>query len=240
MTGPNRDEDTIAGRVAAIRTAITAAARRAGRDPATVRLLAATKTVPVERLRVALAAGVGLFGENRLQEALPKLEALGTEPVEWHFIGRLQRRKVKSVVGRFALIHSVDSLELAEEIERRAAAAGVRQAVLLEINQGGEASKGGFAPDEVAGMLARLAGMSHLEVRGLMTIPPWSADPERTRPAFRALRALAGELAGTRTAGMEFRELSMGMSGDYVVAVEEGATIVRIGTAIFGARPQRG
>ncbi|GKS57171.1 UPF0001 protein [Nitrospira sp.] len=230
--------ENIGRRIEAIRAALRAAARRAGRDASSVRLLAATKTVSVDRVRTALAAGLRLFGENRLQEAMPKIEALASEPIEWHFIGRLQRRKVKQVVGRFALIHSVDSVELAEEINRRAEGAGLIQPVLLEVNVAGEASKGGFAPHTVAEILPALAAMPHLSVRGLMTIPPYTEDPEGSRSAFRSLRALSVELSRKGMAGMAFDELSMGMSNDFAVAVEEGATIVRIGTALFGARPQ--
>ena len=237
---PVEDWNGMAGRIAAIREAIAAAARRAGRDPACVRLLAATKTVSIERLRAVTAMGLRLFGENRVQEALPKLDALASEQIEWHFIGRLQRRKAKSVVGRFTLIHSVDTVELAEELERRADAATCCQEILLEVNVGGEASKGGFSPDEVGRVLPALARLPHLAVRGLMTIPPPSADPEHTRPAFRSLRKLAQELDQLGMDRMTFRELSMGMSNDFAVAVEEGATIVRIGTGIFGARPENG
>ncbi len=236
---PERDQDAtgFARNVAAIRDAIERAARRVGRDPRTVRLLAATKTVPLERLRQAQAAGLTLFGENRLQEALPKIEALGRETIEWHFIGRVQRRKVRDIVGSFRLIHSVESVELGEEIERRAAAAGIRQAVLLEVNVGRESTKGGFTPEEVPQVLPEFSRMTHVDVQGLMTIPPPQDDPERTRPAFRLLRELAQRLAPTLTSGMALRELSMGMSHDFEVAVEEGATIVRVGTGLFGPRP---
>lgn len=234
---PVSDAEQIAVRVAAIRETIAAAARRVRRDPTTVRLLAATKTVPVQRLESALACGVTLFGENRVQEALPKLDALGSARIEWHFIGRLQRRKVKLVVGRFALIHSVESLELAEEIHKRGEQTGIRQPVLLEINVGDEASKGGFSPDAAIQALPVLARLSNLEVRGLMTIPPPNEDPERTRPFFRRLRELAADCHQRWIGTMAFEELSMGMSHDFAVAVEEGATIVRIGTEIFGARP---
>ncbi len=242
MADGDLDAAALTRNVATVRDAIERAARRAGRDPRSIRLLAATKTVPVERLREAQAAGLTLFGENRLQEALPKIEALGREAIEWHFIGRVQRRKVRDIVGTFRLIHSVESVELGEEIERRAAAAGIRQAVLLEVNVGGEATKGGFSPEQLERVLPEFSRMSHVAVQGLMAIPPLQDNPERTRPAFRLLRELAQRLAPMLTSGMRYGEqpcgeLSMGMSHDFEVAVEEGATIVRVGTSLFGPRP---
>lgn len=230
MTVPDsREAEAIAGRVRTVLETISQAALRAGRSPESVRLIAATKSVSPERVRAAVEAGVRTLGENRLQEALPKIEAVGDcEGLTWHFIGRLQRRKVKSVVGRFDVIHSVESLDLAEEINRRAAEAGLVQAVLMEVNVGEEASKGGVAPAALAETAAAIAALPHLSLRGLMAVPPLSTDPEAARPYFRRLRELALSLKLT--------ELSMGMSQDYAVAVEEGATMVRVGTAIFGAR----
>ena len=180
--------------------------------------------------------GIRHVGENRLQEALPKIEALDRDDVIWHFIGRLQRRKVKSVVGRFETIHSVDSLALAEEIGRRAQEAGLRQRILLEVNLGGEASKGGFESGALLAALPALNGLLSLDIRGLMTIPPPSTLAEDARPYFRRLRELAQMLTAQGCANINMQELSMGMSHDYQVAVEEGATWVRVGTAIFGAR----
>jgi len=214
-----------------LRQAALAVRRRAD----SVRLVAATKSISVEAIREGLAAGLTILGENRLQEALPKIEALRGEPVRWHFIGRLQRRKVRSVVGLFDLIHSVDSFELAREIDQRAKRAGQRQAVLLEVNIGDEATKAGFRPDDLHSHLAELSRLSYMVVKGLMTIPPPTSDPEQARPYFRRLRDLAQEL-GQHAPGLSMEELSMGMSNDYVVAVEEGATLVRVGTAIFGSR----
>jgi pyridoxal phosphate enzyme (YggS family) len=227
------DAATVAGNVRAVLAAIRRAAVRAGRDPESVRLVAATKQVGPERITPAIEAGVRLLGENRLQEALPKIEALAGRPVRWHFIGRLQRRKVREVVGRFELIHSVDSVELAAEIERRAAAAGLVQPVLLEVNLGGEASKGGFDPEGLPAALPELARLAHVRVRGLMAIPPPTPEAEGARPYFRRLRLLAESL-GAGWCGPGAAELSMGMSQDYEVAVEEGATMVRVGTALFG------
>lgn len=229
---------TIAGRVRAVFDEIQRAAVRAGRAPESVRLLAASKTVTVERLREAVDAGIRHLGENRLQEALPKIEALDREGIVWHFIGTLQRRKVKSVVGQFETIHSVDSLALAEEINRQAKAMGMRQRVLLEVNLGGESSKGGFAPPELAAALPGLSAFEQLDIRGLMAIPPPMPTAEDARPYFRQLRQLAEALTAQGCRNINMQELSMGMSHDYAVAVEEGATYVRVGTAIFGARGQ--
>jgi pyridoxal phosphate enzyme (YggS family) len=232
------DADVIARNVEEVRENIIRAAQRAGRDPAGVRLVAATKSVPPDRIRSAVEAGVQILGENRLQDAVPKIEALrqAAAGLSWHFIGRLQRRKVRTVVGLFELIHSVDSLDLAAEIDRRAGEAGVRQKVLLEVNVGGEASKAGVAPAALPEALKALEAMPNLMVSGLMTVPPLSADPEQARPYFRELRLLAQSLAQATLERITLSELSMGMSSDYAVAVEEGATFVRIGTAIFGAR----
>ena len=231
-------KEAIALRVRAILAKIERAATRAGRSPASVRLVAATKSVSVQLIREAVEAGVAILGENRFQEALPKIEAIGAGAgVSWHFIGRLQRRKVRSAVGLFAMIHSVDSLDLAMEIDRRAAAAGIRQAVLLEVNVGGEPNKAGFTPSGVAEAVQSLDELAHLEVKGLMAIPPPAEQPEAARPYFRQVRHLAHALAGQGLQRVRMDELSMGMSQDFEVAVEEGATFVRIGTAIFGMRP---
>jgi len=235
--GDARSADAIVRNVREILDRISRTAIRAGRRPETVRLVAVTKAVPAERIRQAIDAGVRLIGENRLQEALPKIDALGgARDVRWHFIGQLQRRKVKAVVGRFELIHSVDSVELAAEIDRRAGEAGIRQNVLLEINVGREATKTGFAPDEAERVVTALEAMPNLAVRGLMAIPPPGPDAEASRHYFRTLRELAGTLASPSLRRVRMEELSMGMSQDFEVAVEEGATLVRVGTALFGGR----
>jgi PLP dependent protein len=213
-----------------VRERIAAAAERAGRRPDDVLLIAVSKTIEAERVKEAIDAGVAALGENRVQEAKAKVEALG-RPVVWHLIGHLQTNKVKDALATFDVIHSVDRLELAREIERRAAGAGRPIDVLLEVNVANEATKSGFAPDAVAGALDAIGGMAHLKVRGLMAIPPVVERPEDSRVAFRTLR----ELATKHGLG----ELSMGMSGDFEVAVEEGATMVRVGTAIFGPRAPR-
>lgn len=227
---------TIATRVRTVLDEIHRAAIRAGRAPAAIRLMAVSKTVSVERLREAVDAGIRHIGENRLQEAVPKIEVLGRDDVAWHFIGTLQRRKVKSVVGRFETIQSVDSLALAEEIDRRAQEMGLRQRILLEVNLGGEVSKGGFEPATLLGILPALNELPSLNIRGLMTIPPPTSQAEDARPYFRRLRELAQALTAQGCANINMQELSMGMSHDYQVAIEEGATYVRVGTAIFGAR----
>jgi hypothetical protein len=226
---------SIGDNVRAVYERLHRAALAVGRRVDSVRLVAATKFVSVEAIREGLAAGLTILGESRLQEALPKIEALRGKPVRWHFIGRLQRRKVRSVVGVFDLIHSVDTLELAQEIDRRAKDAGLRQAVLLEVNIGDEPTKAGFRPDELTSLLPELSRLSSMVVKGLMTIPPPASDAEEARPYFRRLRELAQRLS-RNAPGLSLDELSMGMSNDYVVAVEEGATFVRVGTAIFGAR----
>lgn len=229
-------EDSIKDRLAAVFDRIRRATQEAGRDEGEVRLVAASKSIAIDRIREAICAGVRIAGENRLQEALPKIEALRDEGITWHFIGQLQRRKARAVVGVFELIHSVDSVELAEEIDRRAAVAGLRQKILLEINLGAEDSKAGFLTDEVERALPKLATLDHVAIEGLMAVPPSVNDAEASRPYFRRLRELAARLTGQGHSGASFRELSMGMSNDYLVAIQEGATLIRVGTAIFGGR----
>jgi len=222
----------IAQNLEEVRRRIKAAALRAGRDPAMVRLVAVSKTVPVARLKEAAAAGQRLFGENYLQEARPKIEALG-QAASWHFIGHLQSNKAKGAVELFDLIHGVDRLKLARALNAAAASLGKVQEILIQVNLAGEASKSGTAPEGAAELLRALSLLPHLRVVGLMTMPPF-LEPEAVRPYFRALRELRDHLQDL--SGRPLQELSMGMSGDYEVAVEEGATLVRVGTAIFGSR----
>ncbi|MDP3093048.1 MAG: YggS family pyridoxal phosphate-dependent enzyme [Nitrospira sp.] len=229
-------DDSLARRVQQILDRIRSAAERAGRSPDTVRLVAATKTVPAERIREGLGAGLTLLGENRMQEALAKVALLRDLSPCWHFIGQLQRRKVRDAIGIFELIHSVDSVELAQEINRRAGAAGVKQAVLLEVNIAGEASKAGFLPPVLMQDLSLLGDLPHLGIQGLMTIPPPTEQPEAARPYFRDLRELGARIAAKNISSMTMQDFSMGMSHDFEIAIEEGATMVRVGTAIFGAR----
>ena len=227
---------SVADRLAVVFDHIQRAIGESGRKPGDVRLVAATKAVPTERIRDAIAAGLQIAGENRLQEALPKIEALKSDGITWHFIGQLQRRKARAVVGVFELIHSVDSLELAMEIDRRAAAAGLRQNILLEINIGEERTKAGFLPQDIEGALPQFASLGHVAVQGLMAIPPPARHPEASRSHFRRVRELARRLTARGIPGISLEELSMGMSGDYAVAIQEGATLIRLGTAIFGGR----
>lgn len=211
-----------------VREAIAGASRRAGRSPAEVELIAVSKTVDVERIRQAVVAGVPALGENRVQEAREKVDLLG-KPVPWHLIGSLQTNKARDAVQLFEWIHSVDRSDLARELDRRARVAGRPVNVLIQVNVGEEPQKGGVLPGQLTRLLDEVAGHSHLRLGGLMAIPPVADDPERTRPYFRRLRELR-DAAG-------LRHLSMGMSADYEVAIEEGATMVRVGTAVFGARP---
>ncbi len=226
---------SIAANLQKVRERIAAAARRVGREPAAVRLVAVSKTVGLSELEEAKAAGQHLFGENYLQEARPKIAALGPG-VEWHFIGHLQSNKAKAAVELFALIHSVDRLPLALALNQAAAKLGKVQEVLLQINLAGEATKSGVSPSAAPKLLAAVAALPHLKVVGLMTMPPWFPDPEAVRPYFRALRELRDRLTTPGARPPALPELSMGMTGDFEVAVEEGATLVRVGTAIFGPR----
>jgi pyridoxal phosphate enzyme (YggS family) len=229
-------QDTIKTRVQSVLAKIRAAAEKAGRSSSAVRLVAATKTVGIPQIAEGVQAGLFLLGENRVQEALTKIPAFTHGSVQWHFIGQLQRRKVRSVIGVFDLIHSVDTLELAQEIDRRAGDAGHRQDVLLEVNIGNEPTKAGFRPDDVRQAVSELAHLSHIRIKGLMAIPPPTSDPGSARPYFRKLAELAKTIDAQQLPSVKMDELSMGMSNDYEVAIEEGATLVRVGSAIFGAR----
>jgi pyridoxal phosphate enzyme (YggS family) len=222
----------IAQNLEEVRRRIKAAALRAGRDPASVRLVAVSKTVPMERIKEAMAAGQRLFGENYLQEARGKIATLSAG-VSWHFIGHLQSNKAKGAAELFELIHGVDRLKLARALNAAAASLGKVQEILLQINLAGETSKSGVSPEAAAALLRELILLPHLRVLGLMTMPPF-LEPEAVRPYFRALRELRDHLQDL--SGRPLPELSMGMSGDYGVAIEEGATLVRVGTAIFGGR----
>jgi len=225
-------------RLDAVRARIERAACRVGRDPGAVTLVAASKTVPVERLVEAVACGCRIFGENRVQEALAKIEAMRSEAgIEWHLIGPLQPNKVKHAVGRFSLLHAVDRLDVAERLNRAARERGITQRILLEVNVSGETTKHGFSPDDLASAVERMGTLPGLRVLGLMTIPPPAERPEDARPHFRRLRELAAQVEALGIPGVSMKELSMGMSGDFDVAIEEGATMVRIGTVLFGPRP---
>ena len=227
---------TISENVALVRKNIAAAALRAGRDPGEIMLVAASKTNGAERVREAIAAGVDACGENRVQEMLEKAALGAYEGAPLHFIGHLQRNKVKSVVGLVSLIHSVDSQELLRAIDRAAAAKGLVQDLLLEINIGAEASKSGFSPEELPGALAAAAGLAHVRVRGLMAIPPICVSGEENRQYFERMKQLFVDNCEEKYDNVRMDFMSMGMSGDYETAVACGAHIVRVGTAIFGQR----
>jgi len=199
-------------------------------------LIAVSKTMPAELIRQAYAAGLREFGENRVQEAAAKRPALSDLDVVWHLIGHLQSNKVKQACGLFDWIQSVDSIPIAERIDRSAAALGRKVPVLIEVHLGTEASKFGVEEDELVQMAEQVGALPSIELRGLMTLPPYFDNPEGARPYFRHLRELAARIEARNLPGVSMRELSMGMSHDFEIAIEEGATIVRVGTAIFGAR----
>ncbi len=232
--------DEIAQRVWRVRERVERAARRAGRNPEDVRVVAVSKTQPVRAIEEVVAAGIVDIGENYVQEARSKAAQL-SRPAVWHLVGALQRNKVKQALQLFTWIHTLDRPALAHELEKRAVAEG-KQAVqvLVEVNLGGEASKAGVAEAALEELLRVASECTRLEVRGLMTIPPPSADPEESRPYFRRLRELRDRWQTLRLPRVSLEHLSMGMSDDFEVAVEEGATMVRIGRAIFGARLTRG
>jgi pyridoxal phosphate enzyme (YggS family) len=216
-----------------IRDRIVGACQRAGRDPTTVTLLAVTKTHPPEVVRQAADLGLKLFGENKVQEAKAKIP-LCPSRLHWHMIGHLQSNKCRDAAELFEMIEGVDSLPLAEEINRRADQAAQTMPVLLEVNVVGEGSKFGYRPPRLLEELNQINALPRLEIHGLMTVPPWSADPEKVRPVFRQLRELKERCE--QILGAPLPHLSMGMSGDFEVAIEEGATIIRLGTALFGPR----
>jgi len=222
--------------LAEIRGRIAAATTRSGRAEADVELVAVSKTFPAEAVREAWNAGQALFGESRVQEAVAKIPEL-PGALRWHFIGHLQKNKVRRALPLFELFHGVDSLELARDIDRIAAEEGAFPRVLLEVNVAGEASKFGFRPDTLERELDALLALPRLQIEGLMTIAPYADEPEHSRPFFRELRELRDRLS--TQAGAPLATLSMGMSGDFEIAIEEGATLVRVGTAIFGSRPRK-
>jgi len=214
------------------------AARRAGRDIEKIRLVAVSKTVDADGIRQALEAGVKILGENYVQEAQKKIEALG-HGVAWHFIGHLQTNKAKVATRLFDLIHTVDRLSLAQELNRQALQQGRILPILLQVNLSGETTKFGARDLEISQMAEKLSAMEGISVNGLMTIPPFSSDPETSRPYYAELRKLGERLTQQKLPGIRMEELSMGMSNDFEVAIEEGATLVRVGTAIFGPRPMK-
>ena len=229
------DGDTLRPRLDEVRGRIEAATARSGRPPGAVTLVGVTKTVREDVIRAAVAAGLADLGENRVQEAQAKIPVVGRERVRWHFIGHLQRNKAGRAVELFDRVHSVDDAEVAEALSRHATAAGRTLPVLVEVNVGGEASKFGVAPDGLAALLEQVAALPGLALDGLMTVGPPVETAGAARPVFARLRGLRDE--AERRLGRRLPGLSMGMSGDFEVAVEEGSTMVRVGGAIFGPRP---
>jgi pyridoxal phosphate enzyme (YggS family) len=226
----------ISDNISAIREKISRACTRAGRPPDGVTLVAVAKTFPARAVREAFEAGVKDVGENYVQELLSKRSDLPDATLRWHFIGHLQSNKVKQIAGWIGMIHALDSAPLAMEIDRRAAAARRVIECLIEVNTTGETTKFGLPPARVAALVRSLESCEHISLAGLMTIGPFLPDPEGSRPMFRRLRELRDEIAALGQANAAMRHLSMGMTGDFEVAIDEGATLVRIGTAIFGPR----
>lgn len=226
---------SIADNLEKIRERIAQAALKAGRDPSEVRLVAVSKTKPAAAVARALACGQLVFGENYVQELVAKAAELPPD-TRWHFIGNLQSNKVRQIAGLVEMIHSVDRLSLAREIDRQWGALGKSCDVLIEVNISCEATKGGTSCEELLQLVTEVALLRHLRIKGLMTMPPFFDDPEAARPYFRTLAELARKVEDAGIAGVEMRELSMGMSGDFEAAIGEGATLVRVGSALFGER----
>jgi len=223
-------------RLEQIKERIRQAAESCNRDAESVRLVAVSKTIPAETVKDAIESGVTILGENYVQEAREKFNALVQYPVSWHFIGHLQSNKAKYAVRLFDLIHSVDSLKLARELHKGAQKADKVQPILVQVNISGEGTKSGISAKEAPGLISEISRMENLSIKGLMTMPPYFYQPEKVRPFFAALRELRDEIKKQAPANVSMEELSMGMTGDFEVAIEEGATLVRIGTAIFGER----
>ena len=218
-----------------VKANIEAACKRVGRDPKDVRLVAVSKTKPISLIEEAIEAGQDTFGENKVQEMCDKMEVL-PDNIKWHMIGHLQRNKVKYIIDKAELIHSVDSIRLAETIDKEAEKHGVIANILIEVNVAKEESKFGLMPEEVPEFVEKIAGFPHIRVKGLMTIAPFVENPEENRPIFAHLRKLSVDIAKKNIDNITMSILSMGMTNDYQVAIEEGATMVRVGTGIFGAR----
>jgi pyridoxal phosphate enzyme (YggS family) len=233
----NTDAEEIRSNIARVRARMEAACERAGRDPGSVRLLLATKTVPPERIRVAIEAGETLVAENRVQEVRPKFEALADLEYERHFIGHLQSNKINALVPYVSCIQTVDRPSLAKKLQKRLEREGETRDVLIQVNTSGEETKAGVEPGELVSFVREVAAMDALRIKGLMTIGLNVPDPEDARDSLAALRLLAEEVRQLNLDGVEMRELSMGMTADLEVAIEEGSTIVRVGSAIFGSRP---
>ena len=229
-------KETIRANLSRAMERIAAAAQRSGRSPDQIRLVAVGKTHPVEAIQAAIDAGAAIIGENYIQEAREKFDALVHTPVQWHFIGHLQSNKAKYAVRLFDLIHTVDSIKLAAELDKQARKVGKVQDILVQVNISGEASKSGAAEAETEKLIRSISGFKSIRVKGLMTIPPFFDDSEGARPFFAALKQLKDRLHALSIEGVDMKELSMGMTGDFESAIEEGATLVRLGTCIFGER----
>src|SRR5438309_711050 len=223
--------ESLEANLGSVRQVITSSAERAGRDPGEVVLVAVTKTLPVERIREAIGLGLRQFGENRVQEALPKIEEIGPADLDWHLIGHLQTNKIKFIEGRFRMVQSVDSVGLAEALDQRLQSA---LDVLIEVNVAEEPQKTGALPADLSAVARAVNGAQHLRLGGLMTVAPMVADPEQVRPVFRELGSLRDTTS--QQLGVPLPVLSMGMTDDYAVAIEEGATMLRLGRALFGPR----
>ena len=226
----------IADNLKSVKRRIGEAARKAGRSPDSIRLVVVSKQASSEKIISAYEAGAECFGENKIQEAVDKIENVKLQGVVWHFIGHLQKNKIKYINSHFDLIHSVDSLSLAEKISEHSKSQDRVQPVLLQINISGEEAKFGMSPSDLVEQLSDFAAFNGIRIKGLMTIPPQDPNPESSRQYFSALRLLRDKCQNLNIGGIELNELSMGMTSDYKVAIEEGATLVRIGTAIFGLR----
>lgn len=230
------NSETIKEKLDSIRSRMASAAIACGRDPLSVKLVAVSKTKTADNIREAVKAGAILFGENYVKEAVEKIERLTDLNIQFHYIGHLQSNKAKVAVRLFDLIHSVDSLSLAMELDKQAKKAGKIQKILIQVNTGMEQSKSGVSDIELEPLIRGISSLENISVRGLMTIPPFDADPESVRPFFRALRLAGERIKQMGLPAIRMDELSMGMTGDFETAIEEGATLVRIGTAIFGDR----
>jgi PLP dependent protein len=235
-THPIDQQEHLASNIAAVRASIKEAAERVGRRPEEITLIAVSKTKPVSMVEIAYRLGITDFGENRVQDALPKIASFRPQGIRWHMIGRLQSNKAHKVASSFDAVHSIDSLHLAQALNRFTEVEGRnRLPVLLEVNIAGEQSKAGLSKAEVPEVARQIAKLPYLDLQGLMTVAPRVEDPEEVRPVFRALRALQDRLCD-EVPDCSWQHLSMGMTDDYCIAIEEGATIVRVGRAIFGER----
>ncbi len=230
-------KQTLARRFSEVKDRISIAAENAGRDPSDVKLVSVSKTHPAEILREGIDAGISVFGENKVQEGISKILEIGREKAEWHLIGHLQKNKARKAVQNFDVIQTVDSVSIAKRLERICEEEGRTElTVLAQVDLAGESTKSGIAEAELGGLIDCFRSCNHLKFTGLMIIPPFFSDPEKVRPYFKRLRKLRDKLLKQQAFSGNFGELSMGMSQDFETAVEEGATIVRVGTAIFGER----